>query len=293
MDQIIRSEICRYVSEDPANRFPGSAEPFFDAPLIGVVACGDPLWMNFKGVIGDFHLTPDEMVASSLEGTEWSPRSVISWVLPISRKTRELNQREKHWPSREWVLTANQGGFFLAQLRDHMVAFLNSRGYRAVAPQPLTIREKDGAFEVPTASNWSERHVAYAAGLGTFSLNGGLITAAGIAHRCGSVITELSLLPTRQPNSEHLHYCLFHREGTCGACIERCPSGALSRKGNDKAKCYVQIYRKAPAVLTELYGLIPDDYRVGSCGLCQTGVPCESGIPVGKPDVTSLYCRPL
>lgn len=288
MEQAIRSEICRYVAESHANRFSGTNEPFFDVPLIGFVAGNDPLWSSFKRVIGDYHLTPDEMVASSLEGTEWSPNSVISWVLPISRKTRELNQRENQWPSREWVLTANQGGLFLEQLRTHMVEFLNSRGYRVLAPQPNTIRKKVGSLDVPSASSWSERHIAYAAGLGKFSLNGGLITASGIAHRCGSVITELSLQPTRQPNSEHLHYCLFHREGTCGTCIERCPSGALSRKGNDKAMCYVQIYRKAPDVLNELYGLMLDDYRVGSCGLCQTKVPCESGIPVGKGRSTRL-----
>lgn len=282
MEQTIRSEICRYVAENPANRFQGSNDPFFNKPLIGVVACDDPLWTNFKSVIGDFHLTPEEMVASSLEGKAWSPRSVISWVLPISRRTREINQREKQWPAKEWVLTANQGGILLAQLRAHVVEFLNSRGYRAVVPKPSTVREKVGALDVPAASNWSERHVAYAAGLGTFSLNAGLITSSGIAHRCGSVITELSLPPTRRPYPDHWHYCLFHREGSCGACIERCPSGALSRKGNDKAKCYVQIYRKVPAVLTELYGLTPDECKIGSCGLCQTKVPCESGIPVGK-----------
>ena len=32
-------------------------------------------------------------------------------------------------------------------------------------------------------SNWSERHIAYAAGLGTFSLSDGFIIERGIAHR--------------------------------------------------------------------------------------------------------------
>jgi len=39
---------------------------------------------------------------------------------------------------------------------------------------------------VGPASSWSERHAAYAAGLGTFSLNDALITPKGIAHRLGS-----------------------------------------------------------------------------------------------------------
>ena len=37
------------------------------------------------------------------------------------------------------------------------------------------------------ASTWSERHVAYVSGLGTFGLSGGLITAKGQAVRLGSV----------------------------------------------------------------------------------------------------------
>ena len=42
-------------------------------------------------------------------------------------------------------------------------------------------------------SNWSERHIAYAAGLGTFSLSDGFITERGIAHRCGSAVVGLEL----------------------------------------------------------------------------------------------------
>jgi epoxyqueuosine reductase len=41
------------------------------------------------------------------------------------------------------------------------------------------------------ASSWSERHAAYAAGLGTFGLCDGLITARGKAVRFGSIISKL------------------------------------------------------------------------------------------------------
>ena len=39
------------------------------------------------------------------------------------------------------------------------------------------------------ASNWSERHVAYVCGLGTFGCQG-LITSKGLAGRFGSIITD-------------------------------------------------------------------------------------------------------
>lgn len=279
-EQSIRAEIRRYVAESPANRFSGSDAIFFDEPLIGFAAGDDPLWGHYKQVIGDHHLTPAELVASSPGDGKWEPGSVISWVLPIAKKTREINRQERFWPSPAWALTANRGNDFLAQLRAHVADFLRRLGQRAVVPQPITIRERIGELEVPVSTTWSERHSAHAAGLGTFGLNGGLITERGIAHRCGSIVTELVLPPTPRPYPDHRHYCLFHRFGSCGLCIGRCPSEAVSSSGTEKLKCFVRIYRQAPAVLAQRYGMLPEDCKVGSCGLCQTDLPCEERIPL-------------
>ena len=45
------------------------------------------------------------------------------------------------------------------------------------------------------ASTWSERHAAYASGLGTFGLSDGLITPRGQAMRCGSVVARIAVPP--------------------------------------------------------------------------------------------------
>ncbi|HIJ82363.1 MAG TPA: epoxyqueuosine reductase, partial [Desulfuromonadales bacterium] len=121
---------------------------------------------------------------------------------------------------------------------------------------------------------WSERHAAYTAGLGTFSLSDGLITPAGIAHRCGSVITDVWLPPTPRTAGSHHSNCLYHRNGSCGACIARCPVGAISSEGHDKNICRELVYDTAPSKLSEKYGT-PQT----GCGLCQTNVPCENSIP--------------
>ncbi|MBJ6724515.1 epoxyqueuosine reductase [Geomesophilobacter sediminis] len=278
MREILQSFIDRFFTEPP-NRISHESGPFFEPALIGVAAATDPIWLDFKEVVGVFHLTPAEMVAHCCPDDSWQSRSVISWVLPISERTRETNRRQELWPCKEWVLTANRGNDLLLQLKAHLAAFLTARGHRAVAPQPVTIREPIDGVEVAVASTWSERHVAYAAGLGTFGLNGGLITSRGIAHRCGSLITDAVLAPSPRPSSDAYGYCLHRREGTCGACIERCPSGALSTAGIDKAKCRHRIYGEAPPVLMARYGLTADQCKTGSCGLCQTKVPCEAGIP--------------
>lgn len=151
-----------------------------------------------------------------------------------------------------------------------MVKLLTEKGYLAVAPmlQPyfkIVQHDKEKNFY----SNWSERHIAFAAGLGTFSLSDGFITERGIAHRCGSVVTDLVLPPSPRTTKNHYANCLFYINQKCRACIVRCPAGAITEKGHDKVKCNDYIKQDI--------GYLKQEYNVGvaGCGLCQTKVPCE------------------
>jgi len=274
MELIICEEICRFVSENPANRFPNSTSPYFDEPLVGFSSATDPLFSEFKTVIGEFHQTPAELVAASTPEDQWVPASVISWVLPISAQTRASNRVETVYPSRQWAETRNFGEQFNCNLRRHIIAWLEEKGHRAAAPQLMSAWREMPETSVGIASTWSERHAAYTAGLGTFSLNDALITPKGIAHRLGSVITDLKFEPSRRPYPERRSNCLYHREGTCGVCIGRCPVGALSHNGHDKNLCREYVYGTVPKAVNELYGV-----NASGCGLCQTRVPCEGGIP--------------
>jgi hypothetical protein len=69
--------------------------------------------------------------------------------------------------------------------------------------------------KVDLTSNWSVKHAAYVAGLGTFGLSRNLISKRGAAIRCGEIM--------------------------------------------QKSDAY--------------------DAAMPGCGLCQTAVPCEAGIP--------------
>lgn len=275
MEQEIRDEISRFVRESPANRQEGGLEPYFDEPLVGFVAAADPLFEQYRSVIGEFHRTPQEWFAEVTGPGSGEPQTVICWVLPITASTRRTNRREDRWPSRAWANTRFHGEAFNAVLRRHVVDHLVALGYRAVAPQLESSWRQLEDARVGIASTWSERHAAYAAGLGTFSLNDALITPRGIAHRLGSVITDLPLAPSVRPYEGLRANCLYHQDGTCGTCVERCPARALSReKGHDKAKCYYYSYVDALQAVGETYGV-----EITGCGLCQTGVPCESRIP--------------
>jgi len=127
-------------------------------------------------------------------------------------------------------------------------------------------------------SNWSERHIAYTAGLGTFSLSDGFITERGIAHRCGSAITNLALPTSPRIAKSPYSNCLFYVNSKCKACIARCPAGAITEKGHDKRKCQEYIESEFHYLLEEITA------GEASCGLCQTKVPCEFRNPTKEPN---------
>jgi epoxyqueuosine reductase QueG len=203
--------------------------------------------------------------------------TVICWILPITRATRESNRREERMPSLAWALTRAHGERFNTLLRMHLVELYRFLGVQAVAPLLSGMWRPVKETPVGMASTWSERHAAYAAGLGTFSLSDGLITEKGIAHRCGSVITEEVIPPTPRSYADPWSNCLYFREGGCGLCIPRCPAGAISWQGHDKDKCQEYVYGTLRNSAGQLYGIMET-----GCGLCQTSVPCESRVPPGK-----------
>lgn len=276
MKKVILDEILRFVRESPDNRFPDSGRPYFEEPLIGFAAADDPLFSEYKRVIGDFHLTPGEIMENTYGVGIGEARTVVCWILPISGATRESNRREEKMPSREWALTRAHGEHFNTRLRMHLVEMLGLWGTQAVAPLLSGMWRPVLDPRVGMASTWSERHAAYAAGLGTFSLNDGFITEKGIAHRCGSIITNETITPTRKTCRDPWSNCLFSRDGSCGLCIERCPVGAISRQGHDKEKCQAFVYGELRKSAGVLYGVMET-----GCGLCQTRVPCECKIPDG------------
>ena len=106
----------------------------------------------------------------------------------------------------------------------------------------------------------------------------GLITPAGKAVRVGSVIVRKRFAPTPRIYKTHNEWCLFHSGVKCLACMKRCPAGASSEAGHDKVKCKEYI-RNVTAVHVEREQL---GFRVNSCGLCQTKVPCEARNPLAR-----------
>lgn len=280
-EECLVHSVEEYLRISPRNRLREiDGSPIFEAPLVGFADGDNPLFQEYKAIIGPFHLTPREVIQHALEEQPTAHHrstrrvGVVCWILPIAEQTRITNRSQVRGPSKRWAHTKYYGEQFNDALRDHVVTALREAGYLATAParSPLFRICREGVAE-PPASTWSERHIQYVAGLGTFGLSDGFITSRGMAMRCGSVVTNLPLEPSPSRYQCRYENCPALMGGTCSKCIERCPAGAISREGHDKLRCEEYLGRELRDQL-HVYGV-----GTLSCGLCQTGVPCEETIP--------------
>lgn len=275
----IQSLIGNFITHSPENHLAdANRERAFDKPLVGFSNGADPIFNDYKQHVGQFHWTPQEIFSLTFSHINAAAEdlTVISWVLPQTKAAKSDNRRKKQFPSERWVRARIFGEQVNVKLRQYVVQSLTGRGFETVAPMLAPQWEKKISEEYGYASTWSERHIAYACGLGTFGLSDGLITPLGKAMRVGSAVVNCKLPVEPRPYTDHHAYCLHFTHGICGKCIARCPAGAITAKGHDKVKCKAYLRNEVAEYILSSYGF--ENGR--GCGLCQTKVPCESRIPV-------------
>ncbi|MEJ5378096.1 MAG: epoxyqueuosine reductase [bacterium] len=263
-------------------RFPQEPDRrLFEDPILAVAWASDPMFKSLKKIIGTFHQLPVQILRDAFPGRRIDEEEVyvVCYALPITQATRLANSSQYRYPHRDWMLTKIHGEAFNEWLRAELVRWIMGKGHMAAAPilQPSYIQFPHLNGDI--TSNWSERHACFVAGLGTFGLSRGLITQAGMAVRLGTVVTDLPLKPTARDYDSPFAHCLFLASGRCGICIRRCPAGAITPWGQDKQKCQAHQIAALKRKGRDLgLGLQLSGLHL-SCGLCQTGVPCEQGIP--------------
>ncbi|MCL1829138.1 MAG: 4Fe-4S binding protein [Oscillospiraceae bacterium] len=229
----------------------------FETPVFSFGPADDELYAKYKSpdIVGEHFLSP----------CEWLPgaKTVISFFLPFTERIKKANAADCRWPSAEWLHGRIEGQLFVKELSLHISGLLFGAGYKNVVPL-LDARFATGSETSEFSSNWSERHAAFACGLGTFGLSKGIITEKGMCGRLGSVITEAEFPKDSRPYGDVYEYCVG-----CGACTARCPAGAISVKEGKKHRPCSDFLDKVREKETPRYG----------CGKCQVDVPCESEIP--------------
>ena len=269
--------ISAQITENPDNKISGAyalcdeliGTPMYAAPLIGYADALDPLFAE---------IARHEKFVGLYQKPAWwlkNARTVISIFLPFTTTVKKSNIGGAT-PSKLWLHSRIEGQHLINAATKSICDFLINAGQQAVAPcldnrfislsspkkqTPLAAQYPHLSF----TSNWSERHAAYVAGLGTFSLSKGLITKRGIAGRFTSIITDLKITATIRDYNSIDEYCI-----RCGACIRKCPVQAISfEKGKEHTIC-ADFLDKMSETFKPRYG----------CGKCQIAVPCESCRPM-------------
>jgi len=267
LKQHLLSSPDNIVSKDAAFRPDLEGLCIFDEPLFGYASAGDPYFMEAK--------RPEVIGAHFMAPQEWLPgaNTVIAVFLPFTARVREANRLDMSWPAYEWLHGRIEGQAFQVRICRFVEGLLRKEGFEALCPMidsrfsSKPPRASDKTEQGFYTSNWSERHVAYAAGLGTFGLSGGLITRKGVAGRFLSVITSASFEPTDRPYNGVYDYC-----NSCGACAANCPARAISSdKGKSHYPCS-EFLDEVKAKHSPYYG----------CGKCQVNVPCEDMAPAAE-----------
>lgn len=270
----------------------------FGQPIVGVADAFAPEIQNLKQVIGFSHALPQDVLPDA--------KSVIAYYVPF---TEELALTNSHagTASPQWARAYEELNFLFSQLNRELVDFIKGlgndpqlRGDLAAdaglpgvgADDSTVLPAGDLAAAIPKAasefdqielvSNWSHRHMAYAAGLGTFGINNMLITKLGCCGRFSSIVTNIDsdILPFDSPMEQEM--CSYKQDGSCGVCIANCPGLALHPESHDKfgagfsrARCYDVCLENA-ALYPFPEDLAPSYVVPGSevCGKCVTGSPC-------------------
>ncbi|MDR1571929.1 MAG: 4Fe-4S binding protein [Clostridiales Family XIII bacterium] len=244
----------------------------FGAPVFAAAEAGDGMFQSLKGAgaVGGHHFLPRDWIPGA--------RFVLSVFLPFRKRVKDANTASDTWPADEWLHARIEGQRFMSALAGEAAGMLRADGFEAVSPcldprfwsadgigpQAASGPAGDGAAAAAYTSNWSERHVAFVCGLGTFGLSKGLITEKGVAGRLFSLVTDMELSPTPRRYGGLYEYCVG-----CGRCAALCPAGAIDPgTGKDHAACGRFLY-ETKLRFRPRYG----------CGKCQTGVPCESERP--------------
>lgn len=214
------------------------------APLVGFASAHDPLLDKLRTVVGIHHRHPIDLLPEA--------QTIVAFFLPFDRQVVKASRK---WAYVEpvWCQAYVETNQLIEAISRELKQQLTDWGVTAVEQKPT-----DNFNPHDLTAAWSHKSMAYVAGLGKFGLHKMLITPAGVAGRCCSMVISAAIAPTPRPSEE---YCLYFRSGKCQQCIRNCPVGALTVNSLDKQRCWKHQQNKRD----------PDLER--GCGKCAIG-PC-------------------
>lgn len=255
MRQWLVTLIREYVSGYAAK---SGSKSQWQEPLVGFVNAADERLAGLKACVSPTHALPADLLPDA--------RTVIAYFIPFADSIVQSNIPDDAC-SYEWAVAYIETNKLILELNTDLSEQLSRQGYES-----RIIPATHNFDEVKLLSDWSHRHIAYLAGLGSFGLNNMLITEKGCCGRVGSIVTNAFIEPTPFSGQEN---CLYRQSGVCQKCIDRCPEKALTVDGFDRHKCYSAKCLENAKIYSAL-GV------ADACGKCLVNVPCSRRNPAQK-----------
>lgn len=222
-------------------------ESFWREPIIKFGDVHNPLFDELKELVDPHHYHPLDY----LDGAT----VVLSYFMPFKEEIG-ISNIQGQLISEPWALAYEHSNKMASYINEELCKYIKELGYDACPPRDAGMIN-DGY----PRSRWSQRHVAYVCGHGTFGLNNMLISDKGCVGRYYSIITTLPIAADPVVTEER---CLYKKDGSCKECVDRCVAGALKVDGFDRLKCLDQCN-----INEETYP------EAGACGKCVVGLPCS------------------
>ncbi|MDR1204496.1 MAG: epoxyqueuosine reductase, partial [Peptococcaceae bacterium] len=198
---------------------------FYKPPLLAYGSASDDGFKKLKepGVVGAHHMLPSDWIPDA--------KTVISIFMPFSDRVIQSNIKDPVIPSMEWRYARIDGQQHLLSTGALVRDALTASGHQAVMPQAddrywAKVRDDGDRSRPLYSSNWSERHVAFVTGLGTFGLMTNIISKAGSCGRLISVVTDWETAPDEKDYAGMYDYC-----SKCKVCFLSCPGEAFGEDG--------------------------------------------------------------
>lgn len=101
-------------------------EKAWGEPLVGFSNGADELFIQIKRDIGEFYWGPIDIYNLTFtdSGINAKDLTVISWILPQTEQTKQMQRKENDFPSRRWVFSREFGEVLIVKVAEHVVNLL-------------------------------------------------------------------------------------------------------------------------------------------------------------------------
>ena len=129
----------------------------WEDPVVEIISANNEKLLTLKEAVSQSHYMPCDILPDA--------KSIISFFIPFHKKVVESNIKGTK-ASREWAIAYIKTNDLIKTINDKIELLMDERGYKTGKIPATHNFDKDKLI-----SNWSHRHIAYIAGIGTFGIN--------------------------------------------------------------------------------------------------------------------------